>query len=502
VPVGAKRIDSAEAIVEQLDIEGHGKIHAMPGSSDATELRQLLRDALAARLAPGGWEPIDNDDRSMTLGAFVRPINEDFAATVEYTCAFQIPDAPPIRITQTLFGVSYEPLRRLWPLLGDFPRVATLRENVGDMPEWTQVCGVEVSTPETKATADRLVGPGLDHALAFAERHADVDVLLEATHSKESGHQNETTPALLAAAGRFDAARHALAQYRGGGHGSDQSRRTRRFVYQLTRFIESSGDQSLLPTRRPPGRFSSSGQRPMADIWREVRARNDAAKAIKPMVGDHDRTQLRVILESELAKRGVGADPLWIQRQIDDLFTSRAERRQQAAEGLKVLGKLGLGAANAIRKRELPELPDMSVPAWVEPPSEAVYAVPQSHDPSHRWTAVELDEGSDDWLARVHAAVPRLFKIDNSPTFDAWLDWGPTDDEASGLIAVHIGERRVGSLDDSSTVLYRPVMDAATERAELPCVQARVTPGPEGAGYLLEVALPAARPAPAQTSRS
>jgi hypothetical protein len=474
----------------------------MTGSADATELRQLLRDGLAARLAPGGWEPIDNDDCSMTLAAFVRPINEDFAATAEYTCASQVPDAPPIRITQTLFGVSYEPLRRLWPLLDDFPRVATLRENVWDMPEWTQVCGVEASTPQIEVTVDRLVGPGLDHALAFAERHADVDVLLEATCAEESGRQNETTPALLAASGHFDAARHELALYRGAGRGSDESRRTRRFVYQLTRFIESGGDQSLLPTHRPPGRFSASGHRPMADIWREVRARNDAAKTIKPMAGDYDRMQLRVMLESELAQRGVGADPLWIEQQIDYLSASGAERRQQAAEGLKVLGKLGLAAANAIRKQELPELPDMSVPAWVEPPSAAVYAVPQSHDPSHRWTAVDLDEGTDEWLARVHAAIPRFFKIDNSPTFDAWLDWGPTHDDAGELIAVHIGERRVGSLDDYSTVLYRPVMDAAAERAELPCVQARVTPRPEGAGYLLEVALPAARPAPAETSMS
>jgi hypothetical protein len=471
-------------------------------SADAAELRGLLRDGLAARLSAAGWRATeDSGERSMTLASFVLPINDDFAATAEYTGALKVPDVPPIRITQPLFGVSYEPLRRLWPLLDDFSHVATLRENVWEMPEWAQLCRVEASTPaEIEAAVDALVGPGLDHVLAFAEHHADVDVLLEGLRPEESIHQNQTTPALLAAAGRFDAARDALALYRGEGGGPDASRRRRRFVYQLTRFIDSGGDLSLLPTHRPPSRLARVGQRERGDIWHEVRARNEAAKAIKPMAGSRDRSQLRAMLESELAQRDVGADPLWIEQQLDHLFASREERRQQAVEGLKALGKLGLAAANAIRKRQLPELPDMSVPAWVEPPAAAVYAIPQSRDRSHRWAAVELDEGTDEWLARVHAVVPRFLKIDKSPTFDAWLSWGAADDHTSGLIAVYIGERQVGSLDDYSTMLYRPVMDAAAERAELPCVEARLTPRREGAGYLLEVALPGAGTAPTRAS--
>lgn len=439
----------------------------------------------------------------MTLAAFVHPVGGEFAAIAEYTCALRVPDTPPIRITQPLFGVSYEPLRRLWPLLDDFPRLATMHEDVWEMPAWAQVCHIEVGTPaEIEATVSALVGPGLDHALSFAQRYADVDVLLEAVGGEESDRQNRVVPALLAAAGRLDEARRALAQYRAEGQGPDASRRARRFVYQLTRFIDSGGDPSLLPDQRAPGRFAPTGRPSMGEIWREGRARQDAVKAIKPMANEHGRAQLRAMLEAELAQRDVGADPLWIEQQLDQLLASPTQRVQQTTEGLKTLGKLGLAVANAIRKRQLPELPDMSVPAWMEPPAAAVYAVPRSNDPSHRWAAVDLGDDSDDWLARVHAAAPRFMKIDNSPRFDAWLDRAPTDDETSDRLAVYIGERRVGMLDEGAAALYRPVIDAAAERAELPCVEARLTPRPEDDDYLLEVALPAARQAHTQASTS
>jgi hypothetical protein len=50
---------------------------------DAAGLRQQLRDELAACLAPAGWSPIDGEgDYSMVLGAFLRPLSEEFAATV------------------------------------------------------------------------------------------------------------------------------------------------------------------------------------------------------------------------------------------------------------------------------------------------------------------------------------------------------------------------------------------------------------------------------------
>jgi hypothetical protein len=150
--------------------------------SEAAELRAQLREALAARLAPDGWEPVEGTDgNEMTLASFACPIGGEFAATVEYTRALQARDRPPVRITFVHFGVSYAPLSRLWPLLDDRPHLAALNEPFTDMPEWAQLRAVEVGAlGDVAAAVSALVGPGLDHAIAFAQEHASVDALLAA----------------------------------------------------------------------------------------------------------------------------------------------------------------------------------------------------------------------------------------------------------------------------------------------------------------------------------
>ena len=194
------------------------------------------------------------------------------------------------------------------------------------------------------------------------------------------------------------------------------------------------------------------------------------------------------MLQSELARRGVDENPLWFEERLDPLETTRAERAQQGVQALKTLGKFGLFVAKAIREHELPDLPDMSVPDWLEPPAPAVYAVPQRRDPGRQWTAVRLQEGIEEWLPLVHAALPRLIKMVESATLEAWLVREQGDDHLS----VHLGDRRVGSLDEESTVAYRDAIDAAAKRAELVCVEARLTPIAAEQRYLLEVALPVA----------
>jgi hypothetical protein len=461
---------------------------------EAVELREQLRGQLAARLAPAGWHPVDDEgDYSMTLAGFVRPLSEEFAATAEYSRAMSTPDHPPVRITQPRFGVSYEPLRRLWPLLDDHIRLAALNESVEEMPERARMCGMEVHTQaEVVSIADQLTGLALEEAVTFAERYTSVDALLDAHRDDESEGVNMVVPALLAAAGRFDEARGALARYRPEMDLPEERRRARRFVYQLTRWIDSGGDQSLLPSEPPPGRHEHSERRSATETWREIRARNEAVEAVKRMGISHDRAELRAMLESELAQRGVGMNPLQVEQRIDQLWTSHTERARQSAQALKTLGKIGLTVANVIRTRELPEIPDMSVPEWLEPPARAVYAVPQSRDPGRQWTAVQLEEDNDEWLQCVHAAVPRLIKSVESATLDAWIDRGHAN-EAGGFLEVHIGDHRVGWLDEDATAAYRQVVDAAAQREELPCVGARLTPMAAEAGYLLEVALPAPR---------
>jgi hypothetical protein len=473
------------------------------GRGEAARLRGQLRDELAACLAPAGWSPIDGEgDDSMVLAGFVRPLSDEFAATAEYTRGLSMPDRPPVRITQPLFGVAYEPLRRLWPLLSDRVRIAALTESVGDMPERARVCRMEVHTQaEVAPVAKQLAGLALEQAVAFAERYTSVDALLEAHRDDESEGVNMVVPALLAASGRFEEARSALARYRRGLDIPEEGRRERRFVYQLTRWIDSGGDPTLLPSEPPPRRSGRSGRRSVTEAWHEAHSRREAVEAVRQARSGHDRSELRAMLESGLARCGAAMDPLGVEQAIDQLWTSQGERAREGAHALKALGKIGLTVANVIRTRELPELPDMSVPDWLEPPARAVYAVPRCHDPGRQWTAVQLDEGSAAWLQRVHAAVPRLIKIVASATLDAWLDWGPSQDEG-GLLQVYLGERRVGLLDEAATAIYRDVVAAAAQREELPCVEARLTPIVTEGGYLLEVALPAPRRARSEAAAS
>jgi hypothetical protein len=97
---------------------------------DSAELRGLLRQELGVRLAPAGWSAVDAEaGSSSVLAAFIRPLGGDFAATAEVWCASSVPDRPPVLVTNAFVGVSYEPLRRLWPLLDRF-RVSVLHRDV------------------------------------------------------------------------------------------------------------------------------------------------------------------------------------------------------------------------------------------------------------------------------------------------------------------------------------------------------------------------------------
>jgi hypothetical protein len=319
---------------------------------DAAELRERLRDELAARLVPAGWRPIDGEgDHSMRLPGFVRPLSEEFAATAEYHCAFAIPDRPPVRITQPMFGVAYEPLCRLWPLLDDHVRIAALYESVEDMPERARVCRMEVHTKaEVAPVADQLAGLALERAVAFAEHYTSVEALLEAHRDEESEGVNMVVPALLAAAGRYEEARDALAHHRRATGMPEERRRERRFVYQLTRWIDSGGDLSLLPSQPPPRRYEHSERRSLTEIRRKVRARNEALEAVKRIGDGHNRSELRALLESELAQRSVGMDPLTVEERIDQLWTSHAERARQGALALKTLGCRGPARRAAMRR--------------------------------------------------------------------------------------------------------------------------------------------------------
>jgi hypothetical protein len=464
-------------------------VYVRRGDDSAAGLRQQLCDELVACLASTGWSLVGgDDDSSMMFAELMCPLGNGFAATAQYLRSLSTPDQPPVRITQSLFGVAYEPLRMLWPLLDDHARLTALTKS----PEQARSRPMEVHTQDDVVpVAKRLAALTHEQAVAFAERYTSVDAVLDANRNEESGAAHMVVPALLAASGRFEEARSALARYRPDEPSTpEQSRRARRFVYQLNRWMDSGGNLALLPSEPPARRYQTSERASTVEAADEFRARKEAMDTIKQMNRVADRSELRAMVESELAAHGAHMDPLEIEQTIDRLQAPRAERSLQRVRTLKTLGTVGFTVAKALRRRELPDFLEVSVPGWLEPPTRAVYAAPQSRELGRRWTAVQLDEGLADWLDCVYAAAPRSVAMVRSGVLDAWLEWqGPGD--AADVLAVHLGDRRVGILDDSATSSYRAVMHAATKREELPCVTARLTPLAAHADYLLELALPA-----------
>jgi hypothetical protein len=441
-------------------------------------MRALLRRELAETLASAGWVPATPVRESrFTLAQFVRPLHDDLAATASVTRASAIPDRLPVRITEVLVGVCYEPLRRLWPLFGDRYELALCAETIWpeDEPPDHDRC-LKVSSAqdadEAVATLARVIER---EAVPFAEQYGGLEGLLAEFEAREaSRHDEQMVVALLAAAGRWDEARAALARYRA----QTGDRAAREMARQIERYIDGGGDPAIVPRQPPP---SPSSERPsLSDMWREGRARDEAVKAVKRVGPEADRDALRSALERELAARGLSESPLWLERTLDHLHDSPAEQARALSRGIGTAADLAVRAIRGLREHRDP--PDLSPPAWLDPPDRAAYPVVASTQA--RWTEVQLDEPARSYLERVYAAIPRPFGSTALAT--AWLAW---DEGPRERLVVSLGQERVGAVTPAAAAAYRLVMDRAAERDELPSVPARLTS--RQGGHLLEVQLPA-----------
>ena len=118
------------------------------------------------------------------LVTFARPFDDVFAATAEVLAVLRQSDRPPVKITNLVVGVSYEPLWRLYAELGeDFGRTALDDPiTVGGPPDWR----LSINTPhEVEAAAEQLASLVSEHGVAFAARYATFDELL-AEHRGET----------------------------------------------------------------------------------------------------------------------------------------------------------------------------------------------------------------------------------------------------------------------------------------------------------------------------
>ena len=200
------------------------------------------------------------------------------------------------------------------------------------------------------------------------------------------------------------------------------------------------------------------------------------------MSADTDRGELRAALERELAARELCESPLWYEHTLDHLHDTPVERAQQLARGVRAAAGLGVRAVRALRDHRPP--PDLSPPAWLDPPDRAAYGVPRAA--RGRWCEVQLDGPAGPVLERAYAAIPRL--VGATATAEAWLEW---EHEPREQLVVSLGGERIGTLAPEVTMAYRAVMAAAAERDELPSIPARLTRRRERGGYLFEVQIPA-----------
>ncbi len=407
----------------------------------AQELRRLLRRELVVRLGPAGWRQLDERAAGpFALAAFVRPVDGEFAATAEVGVAGSVADSPPVEIRGVMLGVSYEPLRRLWPLLDMFG-VAVIAEEPEDDDELGLEVGGAVEVPRVAETLATLI---LDRAVPLAEEYASIETLLDASRDLEDPEWTPIRlPALLAAAGRFDEARDALARWRpaprpGGLDAGATAPPAAAVDRQRWRRVAD-------PARSATAAVSHLDVPTFRRAWRDVRLRDEAVAEVRRAGRGRDRAALPAMLEVELGRRGVEESSLWIEQTLDHLWDSAADRARLGLHGLRQAGRLGAGIVRAIRAREIPEV---SQPRWLDPPERAAYALPGAG----RWVAVELDPDAAGGLERAHGATPRLGAT--TVELRAWLDRGAG---SPSHLVVHLGERRVGVLagDASDPVAHR-----------------------------------------------
>ncbi len=201
----------------------------------------------------------------------------------------------------------------------------------------------------------------------------------------------------------------------------------------------------------------ASGREFVGRLWEIGREaaeeKRQVARAVSRAMGDKTRDELRSDFEVELTRRGMRQDPIWIERELDELFQSRADRlRLNARNLLLVGGALGRMA----RSRGFPEPPD-----WMKPPSDASYGgwlrrgdkVRAIVDPT---ATRRLDRALADapgHVGNVAALVP------------VWFDRETFDERSVG---VYIGSARVGELDSASAERFVSVMEAAEQRGARP----------------------------------
>ncbi len=512
----------------------------MPEEDETRELVEALGRGMAERLSAQGWTVMDDQrapHRRPTCGAFQRALGDGFSTVAIFPSESK--EWRPLedgRIESSglavvgRIGVGYESAERLISACTG-SRVSGIVLNA---PTISATASVAADLEEAEEQLARFVD---EHAVAVAQRYADVDTLIDALRAHtalpftgEAGSwyvslgidpdsglgpvestEAELVPALLAIASRNDEAREALADYTARGVEGIESRAYRRFARQLIRWLDSGGQlpHPTTPPQWPPpsslqwkpqsvpsfAEFFFDGDR-KTKARAKQQARKEALEAVRAAGDDQSRDELRARLEQELSERDLSTEPLLLERQVEMILADRepfgkvrfALRTLKALKDSPAPRAPGGGILKQVSERPgEPDEPDE--PEWLKPPDRAAYPV---HSISPQRTRVELDPAACEWLERIKETDPG--HLAGSRDVEVWLTRGSEDAVADSRLAVHIGTERVGVLRADAEERFRPVMEAASERDEDPWTRGRLSSTSGPLPFLLEVELPAPIP--------
>jgi hypothetical protein len=482
----------------------------VPDQRVVAALTRALAAALTTRMTTAGWSvdrarrvsPVGND-----LPAFRSAVGESFSAVAEFNLVGPWSKGdPPVKVVAQV-AVDYEPAYRLAPHVLGRESYSECEIDAGDLLDPPLELTVTMSrAAEAEDAAEQLLAPILSHATAYARAHSTIEDMLDSARSdpEQFHHEIEQVPLLLAAAGRHDEARAALARYLATGEWPVTDSEYRRFARQLTLWMDAGGvlpDPPTGPVRPTPG---WSQPRPsLRDAQRKSRARREAFDAVRDRSAGKTRDELRVMLKEEYERRDVEFSQLMIETSIDAIeqrqtplgtFTARVQGVALAANlGWRTASRI----ATLVKVMRGADLPDRTDPVdWLEPPEEAAYPV-TSDRPHGDWMTVELDDDTTDFLRLAHAAIhpalggPAALRPLDTVILEAWLSPEPAPASEGARLLVHLGQHAVGALTPTDAQRYAPVIAAAGQRQELPRMTARLTTFSREPHLLLEIEAPA-----------
>ncbi len=467
------------------------------------------------RDTPEGSQPFNSDE----LGTFARELRDGFTATAIFAWTRE-KESEQINVAGGL-GVEYAPARELLAsltgseILGVMLVQPTAIVRIRDAAEVSNAAEelarfVTQQTPELERLADvdqliKLLHQ--EHAVPFEAHMADFNDIhgtdpepdaFEIPEAESDSDAVELMAALLAGAGRYDEARRVLVEDTQLVPEDEVSREHRRFVRQLTRFLDGELPLPTTPPRWPPGPLALEPTPTFSQVvlekLPEARAQQDAVEAMRAISHGKTRGELRTLLEKELDERGAKLDPSAVETQVDLLATERKPfgKARIAMRGLKVLGEfagLRREPVEPMAKRASRAADTEAVPASddirLELPERAAYPIVRD---LNRRVVVELDPAARAWLDRVAQRVSQQgLRV---VVVEVWLTWGIESSGTESHLNVYIGAERVGQLGPDVAEQLRLAMEAAAERDEDPWTHAFLSASSGTIPYVMEIPLP------------